>query len=294
MNFEHMKYVTAVAKYGNVSEAARRLYVSQPYLSSMISRLEKELGFPLFTRGRTGLKATACGELFLHSAAVILKELDRIGQIAEEVQQRPLIISGIHSMFLMRCFLRFRETGMGTLHDRYIETGNEETIQEVGEQNGVIGLIMYAPEKKERYMELTWQAGCLAWDLLAPEKMFVMLSERHELGRKNVITYEEFLRCRYVCYDDSSTLRYLKVIGIAHKQDTLKVSNRGGLMDAILSGGYVTLTTEKEARGIPDVSLLPIRGHDLSLCSSLIAKEGHCFTEREDGFIRFLREAAES
>ena len=61
MNILQLIYVLEVAKYHNVSKAASRLYLSQSALSQQISRLEKELGYELFSRASHGFYLTERG-----------------------------------------------------------------------------------------------------------------------------------------------------------------------------------------------------------------------------------------
>lgn len=46
--FNGMKYVYEVYKERSFSNAARNLYISQPALSGMIKKIEKNIGMPLF------------------------------------------------------------------------------------------------------------------------------------------------------------------------------------------------------------------------------------------------------
>lgn len=58
----------AVAKTGNISEAAKELYISQPAISKAISKLEQNLSVPLFVRNSRGVKLTEEGEqLYVHT-----------------------------------------------------------------------------------------------------------------------------------------------------------------------------------------------------------------------------------
>ena len=52
-----------VAKAGNISKAARELYISQPAISKSIQKLEENTGCKLFLRSSRGVKLTPEGEL---------------------------------------------------------------------------------------------------------------------------------------------------------------------------------------------------------------------------------------
>ena len=55
MELLHLHYFREVAAMENITKAAKKLYVSQPALSTAIARLEKELDFLLFERKGTVL-----------------------------------------------------------------------------------------------------------------------------------------------------------------------------------------------------------------------------------------------
>ena len=61
MELRHLRTFVAVAATLNISEAARRLRVTQPALSRHIHALEDIVGHPLFVRHRNGLRLTATG-----------------------------------------------------------------------------------------------------------------------------------------------------------------------------------------------------------------------------------------
>lgn len=52
-----------VAQTGNISRAAKELYISQPAISKAISKLEQNLDISLFIRNSRGVKLTAEGEI---------------------------------------------------------------------------------------------------------------------------------------------------------------------------------------------------------------------------------------
>jgi LysR family transcriptional activator of glutamate synthase operon len=76
MELTQLRYFQVAAYYQHISHAAEELNISQPALSTMITRLEKELGVPLFDHfGRT-VVLNQNGQLFLKHVNNILSELN--------------------------------------------------------------------------------------------------------------------------------------------------------------------------------------------------------------------------
>ena len=65
MIFKNYEYFLTIAEEGNISSAARKLFVSQPSLSQYLKRLETNLGVELFDHTRYPLQLTYAGERYL-------------------------------------------------------------------------------------------------------------------------------------------------------------------------------------------------------------------------------------
>ncbi|MBW4693762.1 MAG: LysR family transcriptional regulator [Lyngbya sp. HA4199-MV5] len=76
MKFSQLRALVAVAEYGNFSEAALALNLSQPTISHAIATLEDELGVSLFARGRRGAVLTAAGEQIVAHARQAIHHLE--------------------------------------------------------------------------------------------------------------------------------------------------------------------------------------------------------------------------
>jgi DNA-binding transcriptional LysR family regulator len=75
MEIRHLRYFIAVAELRNFTKAAEASFVAQSALSQQISRLEHELGAPLFVRGKRGAQLTPAGELLLpHARRLVADE----------------------------------------------------------------------------------------------------------------------------------------------------------------------------------------------------------------------------
>jgi DNA-binding transcriptional LysR family regulator len=76
LNLVHLKVLSAVARHGSVTEAARELHYSQPSVSHHLARLEESTGVKLVQRIGRGIRLTPEGRLLAHRAAEILGRVD--------------------------------------------------------------------------------------------------------------------------------------------------------------------------------------------------------------------------
>ena len=76
MNYEHLKYILKVKELGSITEASEYSFISQPHLSTIIQSMERELGFKIFHRSRSGVEATAESRDFFKQAEEVLKHID--------------------------------------------------------------------------------------------------------------------------------------------------------------------------------------------------------------------------
>lgn len=77
MEIRALRYFLETAREENMSQAAKRLYVSQSALSRQIKSLEEELGQKLFIRHSFHIELTEAGILLRKRAEDILKMVDK-------------------------------------------------------------------------------------------------------------------------------------------------------------------------------------------------------------------------
>lgn len=92
MELQQLKYFKTVAEMGKISEAAQSMFVSAPALSASISRLEKELGMPLFDRTNNSIKLNRQGQIFLRYVNQVFANLD----CARVELRQSMMIQGQH------------------------------------------------------------------------------------------------------------------------------------------------------------------------------------------------------
>ena len=82
MDIQHLKAFIAVACTKNLTQAAEKLFLSQPAVSAQIKALESDVGTALFVRTNNGMQLTRAGEVLLPEAEALLQHKHRLEQFA--------------------------------------------------------------------------------------------------------------------------------------------------------------------------------------------------------------------
>ena len=88
ISYDYYRIFYYVAKYGNITQAAKILLNNQPNLTRAIKTLESELGCPLFIRNNRGMKLTPEGERLFEHICIAFENIEA-GE-AEIIESRNL------------------------------------------------------------------------------------------------------------------------------------------------------------------------------------------------------------
>lgn len=76
MNQKDLIYIKTIVEEGGITQAAKKLFISQPSLSQSVKRIEDALGVVLFKRTPKGLVLTQEGEEYYHMAGRVMHMYD--------------------------------------------------------------------------------------------------------------------------------------------------------------------------------------------------------------------------
>lgn len=102
LDVKYLKYIIAIAKKRNMTKAAEELYVSQSSLSQYLTKLEQELGTPLFYRAKGELTLTPAGELYVRAAEQVIHIQKDLYKEISSLDQKGHITVGVTSQFALR------------------------------------------------------------------------------------------------------------------------------------------------------------------------------------------------
>lgn len=105
VELRQLRYFVAVAEAGNISRAAKRIFLTQPALSRQIKALEDELGQCLLERQAHSVRLTRAGQTLLTEARELLRQaeglIERVRAAGREVRLRvgyaPSLAAGLLS-----------------------------------------------------------------------------------------------------------------------------------------------------------------------------------------------------
>lgn len=102
MDIRYLKYILALAETGNMTRAAKSLYVSQPTLSQFLTKQETELGSPLFQRSNGTYTLTSAGILYAEYARKVLSLTETLEKDMKRISNTSRVHIGTSSTSSMQ------------------------------------------------------------------------------------------------------------------------------------------------------------------------------------------------
>lgn len=94
MDIKYLNYILTIAKEKNLHRAAEKLFISQPSLSQFLTKLEAEIGTPLFERRSKNLVLTEAGKLYVETAQTVVNLRNKLYKdISNLIYQNHLSIA---------------------------------------------------------------------------------------------------------------------------------------------------------------------------------------------------------
>lgn len=192
MTLQQLKQVITIADAGSMNEAAKRLYVSQPNLSSVVRELEEETGITIFIRSNRGIQITPDGEEFIGYARQVVEQYRLLeSHYIEKSSRKRFSVSCQHYSFAVEAFVDLvKQVGMDAYEFAIHETKTHEVIENVKTMKSEIG-VLYESDFNREVLNKLFQDNELQFDPLFSCDTYVYLSRSHPLAGKSVISMEE-------------------------------------------------------------------------------------------------------
>ncbi|MFD0042778.1 LysR substrate-binding domain-containing protein [Streptomyces anulatus] len=188
LEVRHLRALCAIADAGSLHQAARRLGVSQPSLTTQLRRIENVLGAELFRRERTGCRPTSLGRAVLSRARPLVDGMsDLVAEaLAEAEAARPrgsrLRIGSTASRVIGGWLRRLRVALPGTDISLRVDVSAHALLRSVE-----AGRLDVAFVHEVEGSPLALPEGLEQRVLVDREPQFISLSRDHPAARRRVV-----------------------------------------------------------------------------------------------------------
>ena len=293
MDSKKLEILMTAADLGSFTKASEVVGYTQSGLTHMMDVLEREVGFPLLQRNRSGVQLTEQGAQlmpaireFLQANANLENQIKAIAEKKSEVI-RIAAYSSIAMHWMPEILYRFRRLCPEVNVDlRMVDHALEPfELLETGQTD-----VIFA--SRQNY-------SCCDWIPLYEEKMYAILPKDYPLNGRQAFPLEEFAGLEFLMpYGrfDMDVRKALEPVGIHLSAQTSRVDDET-LIRMVGRGLGVSMMTELMIRGRTDdvrcVPVTPTAIRELGMGTHVKKEETASIAQLKACVIQFLRERGE-
>ncbi len=265
MTLQQLKYAITVAQTGTITEAAEKLYISQPSLTNAIHELEKEMNIEIFTRTNKGIIVSKDGVDFLGYARQVLEQ----AAVLEDKYKgggggkKKFCISTQHYSFAVNAFVDLiKKYGQDEYDFSIRETQTYEIIEDVAKMNSELGII-FMDDFNDVVLNKILKSNDLEFHQLYSAKPHVFISRKHPLAEKQIITNEQLEAYPYLSYEQGEHNSFYfseEIFSTYERKKNIRVRDRATLFNLLIGlNGYTVCSgiIDKKLNG-KDIIAVPL------------------------------------
>ena len=244
MTLQQLKYVITVAETGTITEAANKLFISQPSLTNAIHELEKEMRIVIFDRTNRGIHISKEGDDFLGYARQVLEQAAILEDKYKSASggKKKFCVSTQHYSFAVNAFVDLiKEYGQEEYDFSLRETQTYEIIEDVAKMRSELG-ILFLNDFNRKVIEKILKSHQLEFHPLFLAKPHVFISKKHPLADKKIITNEELQMYPYLSFEQGEHNSFYfseEIFSSFERKKNIRVRDRATLFNLLIGlNGY--------------------------------------------------------
>lgn len=256
MNLQHLQYIVEIYKCGSISKAAQKLFVSQPYLSKILLKIENDLQITIFSRSKDGVTLTYSGKSFIQYAERLLNTVENLNNIYKETYKKTerLFISSVHSSYVIDSYIHMlNKIDFESLEFNYKECEESKVIQDVYSGIADVGVV-YTSSQNASFMANMMKNRNLSYIPVCKLKPQIIISKNHPILKNNDnIQLEDLYKYGLVLYDTSErefmkNISFYKIIDKSKINKVIYVYDRAVLHNILNFTDYFGLGAQSTLR----------------------------------------------
>lgn len=295
MTLQQLKYLVTVAECRNITEAAEKLFISQPSLSAAIHNLESEMGVTAFVRSNKGVSITGEGEELLSFARNLLEQAEIMKDhfCADEKRNPKFCVSCQHYSFAVNAFVDVVGKYDADEYNFILrETQTGEIIDDVANGNSEIG-VLYISKQNEDVLTKLFKKNDLLFEEMFTASPHIFISKNHPLAHKDKITLDELKPYPYLVYEQGERNSFYfseEFLSVLDVPKSIQVRDRATLFNLAIGLNGFTVSSgiiDKELNG-EDIIAKPLE-MDCDMHIGLIKKKNIMLSRYAESYISALK-----
>lgn len=248
MTLQQMKYIIAIVQYGSITEASKRLFITQPSLSNAVKDIETETGIEIFQRSVKGITLTSDGTEFLSYARQVVEQAELMEQryLNKKPSRQLCSVSTQHYAFAVNAFVNVI-SALDTDEYEFTlrETRTYEIIEDVKNFHSELG-ILYLSEFNEKVITKLLKESHLIFTPLFTANPHVFVSSLHPLSDKKLITLSDLEDYPCLAFEQGEYNSFYfseEILSTVPHKKIIHVSDRATLFNLLIGlNGYTICT----------------------------------------------------
>ena len=248
MTIQQLKYIITVAETGSITEAAKKLYISQPSLSNAIKDIEKETKLTVFHRSRQGIALTKEGLEFLGYARSVVQQMELLENrfVSNEPAKLRFGVSTQHYTFTSNAFVEMVER-FGQERYEFIlnETQTIQIMEDVKNRFSDLG-ILFISNGNKAIIRKELEDRRLQFFELFTAKPHVFLSANHPLAERKSVTLSQlrdYPRLNFIQGSYESSYFSEELFSDVESDRIIRVSDRGAIVNLMIGMNAYTISS---------------------------------------------------
>ena len=292
MEFKQLEAFVAVVDYGSFSEAARKLYLTQPTISAHVRSLEEELHTKLILRTTKKTTITTRGYQLYDSAVRMLEIRNNLLENFTGVQKHmiDLAASTIPSSYLLPEILAAFGKTHPDIYFHSIQADSAESINRV--LDGTVDLALVGQNTRDE--------TCVFLPFCQDELVIATPITNHYLGLQNKsVTFEDFIKDPVIIREKGSGTKkemdlFLEQIGVTPSDLNViaRMNDLEGIKKSIVNGLGISILSARSAIDLQktkQILLFPLEESAHKRTFYIVYSKNRILKPHVRQFIRFVQ-----
>ncbi|MFT5112008.1 MAG: DNA-binding transcriptional LysR family regulator [Parasphingorhabdus sp.] len=287
MEFQSIKSFISVVECGAVTEAARRLSVTQPALSRRIQQFESQMGAILLVRGRQGVDLTEIGRVVYDECKILLS---RFEQLQAEVASLKNLSGGTIRLgggatavsYMLPGAIADFQRRYPDIHFQLKEAGSAEIAANVVDGSLEIGIVT-----------LPVKTGDLNITPLGEDRIVLVGRHDHPLAQLQKISLQQLSGYSFVGFEAGSAIRQiidntLRASGV-EMNVVMELRSIPAILSMVITTGNLAFVSRQGLSGQAGISEIKVAGLRMTRELAVVSHPSGRLSPGADAFLDALK-----